>query len=133
MTASGASAGPKISIRSAGGARLGDVARDELRRLLVAGRHDERDEPAERRQEACRRTAISRSMKASRSPAMIACHDRVLGHVRLHEAAPLGERAAGAARHLVQKLERALARARVGALARPKSPSTMPTVASCGK
>ena len=42
-------------------------------------------------------------------------HDRVLGHVRLHEAAALGERAAGTARHLVQKLERALARARVGA------------------
>ena len=64
--------------------------------------------------------SISRSRNASRSPEMIACHDRVLGHVRLHEAAPLREGAPGAARHLMQKLERALARARVGALRQPQ-------------
>ena len=41
-------------------------------------------------------------------------HHRMLGHVGLHEAAPGDERAAGAAGHLVQELEGALGRARVG-------------------
>ena len=36
-------------------------------------------------------------------------HDRMLRHVRLHEAAALREGAPGAASHLVQKLERSLA------------------------
>ena len=39
----------------------------------------------------------------------------MLGHVRLHVAAALGQRAPGTSRHLMQELERALARARVGA------------------
>ena len=43
-------------------------------------------------------------------------HDRVLRQMRLHEAGALGQRAAGAARDLVQELEGALAGPRVGAL-----------------
>ena len=46
---------------------------------------------------------------------------------------PATSDAAGAARHLMQQLERALAGARVGAWPSPRSPSTMPTVARSGK
>ena len=62
------------------------------------------------------RWRISRSRNASRSPEMIACITGCSGMCVCTKPRPCAQRAAGAARHLMQQLERALAGARVGAL-----------------
>ena len=106
---------------SAGGARRATSRAKSCGQLLVARRDDQRGQPAERRQHA--RLAL----------ADLALEERlaVAGDDRLHhrdaracsvctKPRPGGERAAGAARHLMQQLERALAGARVGALAEPE-------------
>ena len=72
---------------------MGDVARDELRRLLVARRDDQRHEPPVRRQQALAAVgdlALEERLAVAGDDGL---HHRVLGHVRLHEAAALARSA----------------------------------------